>query len=145
MAAATDGLLEQKNGGHRGRGEAPRCPPVHDPPLRRTSFGCREEFATEARNVERSHPNRTQNIRRWIRPDYSGAPQTRAICDSEWTLDPRRAQSGQKKRPECYAPAPLVPSAGCVPYRYPATIPVKLPDAMERSLDGLALSLSDDA
>jgi hypothetical protein len=35
--------------------------------------------------------------------------------------------------------------AGCVPYRYPATIPVKLPDAMERSLDGLALSLSDDA
>jgi hypothetical protein len=34
---------EQRNGGHRGRGEAPRCPPVRGPPCGVPHFGCREE------------------------------------------------------------------------------------------------------
>jgi hypothetical protein len=40
---------KKKNGGHRRRGEAPRCPPVHGPPCGEHHSGCWEEVATEVR------------------------------------------------------------------------------------------------
>ena len=54
----------QRNGGHRERGEAPRCPPVHGPPCGGHQFGCREESATEARCSDCCRQIRTQKIRR---------------------------------------------------------------------------------
>src|SRR5713226_8043357 len=39
----------KKNGGHRRRGEAPRCPPVHGPPCGEHHSGCREEVAADVR------------------------------------------------------------------------------------------------
>lgn len=99
-------------------------PACSRPALRRTSLGCREEFATELRRREDFQLVRTQKIRRrpgGIIHTYGG------LGPWLWPNAEERICETKKEAGDDSGPDPV---RRLRPYRYPATIPAKLPDAI---------------